>query len=191
MKLGFNPNEAEWGSNGGWYVDNVAVPTEVSHQISGLRRDEKRIAITGHRDIGKRTVDAAKWWVSQIAQKYPQSTIITGGALGTDMLVATLAIKAGLKSKVYLPFEFETHTSRWNATSKTAFRWVLERSEVVVVGGSEYSVRLYFRRNERMVDNADLVLAFYDGREDGGTVGCISTLSIKASGYLMRLTGER
>ena len=173
MKLGFNPKEAKWGEYGGWYVDNIAVSTAVGQQISGLRRDEKCIAITGHRDIGKRTVDAAKWWIGVIARKYPEATIITGGALGTDMLVATLSIKAGLNSKVYLPFEFETHTSRWNATSKASLKWVLERSEVVVVGGSEYSVRLYFRRNERMVDNADLVLAFWDGREDGGTVGCI------------------
>ena len=173
MKLGFDPMEAQWGENGGWYVDNVAVPTEVGQQIGELRRDEKRIAVTGHRDIGKRTVDAAKWWVSQIAQKYPQSTIITGGALGTDMLVATLAIKAGLKSKVYLPFEFETHTARWNYASKANLRWVLERSEVRIVGSSEYSTKLYFRRNERMVDDADLVIAFWDGREEGGTFGCM------------------
>ena len=72
-------------------------------------------------------------------QKYPKATIITGGALGTDMLVATLAIKAGLKSKVYLPFEFETHTARWNSASKANLRWVLDRSEVRVVGSSEYS----------------------------------------------------
>jgi hypothetical protein len=89
------------------------------------------------------------------------------------MLVATLAIKAGLRSKVYLPLEFETHTSRWNAASKAGLKWVMDRSEVVVVGSGEYSVRRYFRRNERMVDDADLVIAFYDGREDGGTVGCI------------------
>jgi hypothetical protein len=49
----------------------------------------------------------------------------------------------------------------------------MDRSEVVVVGNSNYSVRRYFRRNERMVDDADLVIAFWDGREDGGTVGCI------------------
>ena len=198
MKLGFNPKEAKWGENGGWYVDNVAVPTAVGQQIDELRHGEKRIAITGHRDIGKRTVDTAKWWVGTIARKYPNAVIITGGALGTDMLVATLAIKAGLQSKVYLPFEFDTHTSRWNATSKASLKWVLDRSEVVVVGGSEYSVRLYFRRNERMVDNADLALAFYDGREDGGTVGCIKYAQHKhkrvfdafSRGKLAALPGE-
>jgi len=161
------------GEDGRWYHNGVAVPTSVAQNISALRQSEKRIAVTGHRDIDKCTVETAKWWISRIAQKYPQATVITGGALGTDMLVATLAIKAGLRSKVYLPFEFETHALRWNAASKANLRWVLDRSEVVVVGNSNYSVRRYFRRNERMVDNADLVIAFYDGREDGGTVGCI------------------
>jgi uncharacterized phage-like protein YoqJ len=156
------------GEDGRWYHNNVAVPTAVAQNINAFHQNEIRIAITGHRDIDKRTVEAAKWWVSQIARKYPQATVITGGALGTDMLVATLAIKAGLRSKVYLPFEFETHTARWNAASKANLRWVLDRSEVRVVGGSEYSTKLYFRRNERMVDNADLVIAFWDGREEGG-----------------------
>ena len=102
--------EAKWGENGGWYIDNVAVPTEVGHQISGLRRDEKRIAITGHRDpvrtgsrdIGKRTVDAAKWWIGTIARKYPNAVIITGGALGTDMSrfsVPILGIPQGGRSR--------------------------------------------------------------------------------------------
>jgi uncharacterized phage-like protein YoqJ len=171
------------GEDGRWYHNNVALPTAIAQNIKAFHQAcdafhdafhyEIRIAVTGHRDIDKRTVEAAKWWVSQIARKYPQATIITGGALGTDMLVATLAIKAGLRSKVYLPFEFETHALRWNAASKANLRWVLDHSEVVVVGSSNYSVRRYFRRNERMVDDADLVIAFWDGREDGGTVGCI------------------
>jgi len=165
--------EAERCSNGRWCHNNVEIPTSVAQNISAFHQNEIRIAITGHRDIDKRTVESAKWWVSQIARKYPQATIITGGALGTDMLVATLAIKSGLKSKVYLPFEFETHTARWNSASKANLRWVLDRSEVRVVGGSEYSTKLYFRRNERMVDDADLVLAFWDGREEGGTFGCM------------------
>ena len=165
--------EAERCENGRWCHNNVEIPTAVAQNISAGHQNEIRIAVTGHRDISKRTVESAKWWVSQIAQKYPQSTIITGGALGTDMLVATLAIKAGLKSKVYLPFSFSTHTQRWNYASKANLRWVLERSEVRVVGGNRYSVKLYYRRNERMVDNADLVLAFWDGREEGGTFGCM------------------
>jgi uncharacterized phage-like protein YoqJ len=165
--------EAYRGEDGRWYHNGVAVPTSVAQNISAIRQSEKRIAITGHRDISKRTVEAAQWWICRIAQKYPQATIITGGALGTDMLVATLAIKAGLNSKVYLPFEFETHTARWNYASKANLRWILERSFVRVVGSNQYSTQLYFRRNERMVDDADLVIAFWDGREDGGTVGCI------------------
>ena len=165
--------EAERCENGRWCHNNVEIPTAVAQNISACHQNEIRISITGHRDISKRTVEAAKWWVSRIGQKYPQSTIITGGALGTDMLVATLAIKAKLNSKVYLPFEFATHTARWNAASKANLRWVLERSEVRVVGSSEYSTKLYFRRNERMVDDADLVIAFWDGREEGGTFGCM------------------
>ena len=149
--------EAYRGEDGRWYHNGVAVPTSVAQNISALRQSEKRIAVTGHRDIDKCTVETAKWWISRIAQKYPQATVITGGALGTDMLVATLAIKAGLRSKVYLPFEFETHALRWNAASKANLRWVLERSEVRVVGGSEYSTQLYFRRNERMVDDLSLI----------------------------------
>jgi uncharacterized phage-like protein YoqJ len=162
------PAVAERGEDGRWYCSGVAVPTAETPKINAFRKKERNIAITGHRDVDKRTVDAAKWWVERIAQKYPNACIITGGALGTDILVATLAIKAGLRSKVYLPFEFETHTARWNAASKANLRWVLDRSEVRVVGGNRYSVRLYYRRNERMVDDADLVIAFWDGREDGG-----------------------
>jgi uncharacterized phage-like protein YoqJ len=159
------------GEDGRWYHNGLLVPTSVAQYAT--RQDEIYLAVTGHRDLSKRTVEAAKWWIEKIAQKYPQATIITGGAIGTDLLVAQLAIKAELKSKVYLPFEFETHTARWNQTSKAQLRWVLDRSEIRVVGGHQYSVKLYHRRNERMVDNADVILAFWDGREDGGTASCI------------------
>ena len=96
--------EAERGEDGRWCHNNVEVPTAIAQNISAFRQSEIRIAITGHRDIDKRTVESAKWWVSQIARNYPKSTIITGGALGTGMLFAGSALKSGLRSKVDLPF---------------------------------------------------------------------------------------
>nr|MBC8236091.1 DUF1273 family protein [bacterium] len=124
-----------------------------------------KIAFSGHRNLwDKTTVETAKWWCEAIADKYPSAVIRTGGAVGVDKIVATQALRLGLRSEIYLPFPFEVFTARWKVKTQNQLASLLAQSDVTVVGGEKFRYDGYLSRNAKMVSDADAVVAFYDGR---------------------------
>jgi len=129
-----------------------------------------KVAFSGHRDI--QPVRVIRSWIERIAAKYPDAEIISGGAVCVDQIVAHEAIKAGLRSSVYLPFPYDVMSERWNGSWKSSLRNIMDMSIVRVIQGY-FSYAGYHKRNKAMVDDADLVIAVYDDRNSGGTVKCI------------------
>lgn len=112
--------------------------------------------------------------------------VITGGARGTDQLVAEYALEHplvdGMKVAywVVLPFPFEIMVGSGDGH----YRWRSEHRERLarLIAGAEFvpepinkthAVWAYHRRNEYMVDHAETVVAFWNGRRSGGTYACI------------------
>lgn len=74
--------------------------------------------------------------------------IISGGAQGADTIAEQLAEKYSIKKKI--------HEAKWNDFSepcKTKFRH----------DGSKYNALAGFKRNKFIVDDCDMVLAFWNG----------------------------
>lgn len=128
-----------------------------------------RIGITGHRKYRDR--GNIKWWMRGIAKRYPGSTIVTGGALGTDLICAEEAIAAGLKSEIILPMPEELFTGRWNDADRERLMWVGIDSvvECLAPDVEKYEIALLFERNQEIVNSCEMIIAFWDGRERGGT----------------------
>lgn len=128
-----------------------------------------RIGITGHRDYRDRS--NIKRWMRGIAKRYPESTIVTGGALGTDLICAEEAVVAGLKSEIILPMPEEIFTGRWNDCDRERLMWAGMDSvvECLAPDVEKYEIELLFERNQEIVHSCDMVIAFWDGRERGGT----------------------
>jgi uncharacterized phage-like protein YoqJ len=98
------------------------------------------------------------------------SQMISGMALGVDMLWAALAIKEDIPLLAAIPFEGQEKA--WPQKSQDLYHSLLSKAtEVVAVCPPGYAAWKMQKRNMWMVDNCDLLVAVWDGT-DGGTANC-------------------
>lgn len=133
------------------------------------------VAASGHRpkSLPKTGYDLAplialaKPW---LAVRKP-NVVISGMALGWDQSVAYAALDLGIPVHAYIPFMGQADA--WPQASIYAYTKLLERCaarRIVSPGG--YEPWKMQARNEAMVDDADSVLALWNG-EKGGTGNCV------------------
>jgi uncharacterized phage-like protein YoqJ len=98
--------------------------------------------------------------------------MISGMALGVDMIFANLAINKGIDLVCAVPFEGQE--MKWNQNSRKVYNAILRRSkEVRVICGVGYAPWKMQKRNEWMVNNSDMLIAVWDVTE-GGTWNCVN-----------------
>lgn len=146
-----------------------------------------KIAVTGHRPprLGLDYSRAHRDLLEEFALFYLSAFILTnceevghdclrnaeiynGGAQGWDQAVMAAAHKSFAYS-VVAAIPFHGHESRWPAEAQEYYRKLLEKCSEVKYFGGRYSNKLFAVRDRWMVDQADVVLALYDGNPDGGT----------------------
>jgi ribA/ribD-fused uncharacterized protein len=138
---------------------------------------------TGHRpqDIAAYTskgfdglVDVAK----KMIVDSNATLVIAGGAIGWDTAVAAAALDLDLPLVLAVPFP--GHEGRWKAEDQALYKKHAAEAEAVVFVSDEApgddmdAVISYMEaRNAFMVDSAQILLAFWSGKERGGTANCI------------------
>lgn len=97
--------------------------------------------------------------------------VITGMALGVDQWAANVARKMKIPYIAAIPFEGQE--CKWPKRSQRTYRALrkLAMGETIVCPG-DYSAEKMQLRNQWMVDNADALIAIWDGSR-GGTKNCI------------------
>lgn len=131
---------------------------------------------TGHRPnklggygeiAARKSLDLAR---NYLAENKPD-TVISGMALGWDQALALAAFKEGIEVWAYIPFKGQE--SIWPATAKTLYAYILARCSFVrYISEPGFAAWKMQARNGAMVDDADLVLALWNG-SSGGTKNCI------------------
>jgi uncharacterized phage-like protein YoqJ len=97
---------------------------------------------------------------------------ISGMALGWDMAWAEAALELGIPLCAAVPFDGQER--QWPESSRARHAAILRAAaKIVVVSPGGYDPRKMQRRNEWMVDKAQLVVALWDGTA-GGTGNCIA-----------------
>lgn len=97
--------------------------------------------------------------------------VISGMALGFDMIIAICAIKKGIKLHAAVPFAGQE--KKWPEESQKLYNGILRRAgEVTIVCEGGYAAYKMQHRNQWMVDNSEKVIACWDG-SDGGTKNCV------------------
>ena len=97
---------------------------------------------------------------------------ISGGALGVDLDFAEEVLRA---KKIYEPITLEIampcrqQAAFWSESERLRFYYILERADKVTILSEHYTPSCMLKRNEYMVDKSDLVLAYWNGEESGGT----------------------
>lgn len=137
-----------------------------------------RVAVTGHRPdkLGGYTAyeshKAIRRHMRDFLEQAPDGELVllSGGALGIDQFWIEVGLYLELPVIAILPFK--GYDSKWPIASQQKYKELLEKCEDVIYIGSEYSHDLYQKRNEFLVDNSDVLVAYCDG-SDSGTKNCI------------------
>lgn len=107
-----------------------------------------------------------------VLSKLMPTQLISGMALGWDMALADAANTLNIPYIAAVPFEGQD--SRWTGKDKKYYMHLLKGAcQVVHVCDPGFAAWKMQKRNEWMVDNAEVVLALWDGVEQGGTWNCV------------------
>ena len=107
--------------------------------------------------------------------KLGATKVISGMALGWDQALAEAAVNLGRPWVAAIPFSGQE--SKWPQASQDKYHALLaQASDQVLVSQGGYSPQAMQIRNQWMVDNADWVLALWNGSR-GGTYNCIQYAS--------------
>ena len=139
--------------------------------------EEKTCCVTGHRSIPNDQTDAVRQDLERavhqaIADGY--TAFISGFADGVDLIFAEIvshAMQQNPKVKLIaaLPYQKRLETLQKREYTKK----LIEQCAEIYVASEEYLPSIYVKRNRYMVERSDRVIAVYDGRDSGGTVGTI------------------
>lgn len=98
-------------------------------------------------------------------------TLISGGALGIDQFWMEVGLHLGLSVIAALPFE--GYDAKWPKSDKQKYADLLDKcSEVRYICEPGYVASKLQKRNEWMVDNSNLLVAYWNG-STGGTNNCL------------------
>lgn len=101
---------------------------------------------------------------------------LSGGALGFDQMAAEIVLSLREKYpwiRLIMVIPFAGQADRWTAAQRRRWLDIIEASDRVVHISHDYDRGVFFRRNHYLVEQADLMLAAYDGRP-GGTAGTVA-----------------
>lgn len=133
---------------------------------------------TGHRKyklgLSNDKLEALKWQLYGRIGELADSgitTFYTGMAEGVDLWAAQAVIqlrKEGRPVKLIAAIPFIGQEKSWSMEDKVLYERIKESCDDKVVLSKGYTSKVYFTRNEYMVDRSDCVLAVYNG-SSGGT----------------------
>lgn len=142
-----------------------------------------KIAITGHRpDKLNYDYDLTGALTARIQEKIelvlrdyidkPDTTLITGMALGIDTLFALIAVELELPFIAAIPCSGQYQ--KWTEKSKKLYHKLINSPLCTkhYVSKLPYDNKCMDARNRWMVDNADLIIAVWNG-SPGGTANCV------------------
>lgn len=138
------------------------------------------VAVTGHRphklgneyDGSGPYSSAIRKFLTEEVKKHQATKLVTGMALGVDMIFAEVAISLSLPFLAALPCVGQERM--WPKSSQDKYRSLLTHPlcEVYNVTNSTYNNRCMQERNEWMVNNCDFLIAIWNGTR-GGTKNCV------------------
>lgn len=131
--------------------------------------------VTGHRDIPADKIDFVKQELRrEILQAIKDGYIyfISGFAEGVDLLFTSIVAELktennALKLEAALPYR-----NRIKSPNKL-FQELLRKCDIIGIHSETYSSDCFMKRNCFVVNNAQRVIAVYDGRKHGGTFATI------------------
>lgn len=136
----------------------------------------KAVAFTGHRQeritTDRDTLFAELYRTIEELYRAGYTTFLTGMAQGFDLLAAEavwqLRADNGADIRLVAAIPFRAQCERFTPQDKHRYFRIAELAECVILSESYFS-GCFHRRNNYLVDNASVVVAYWDGIPKGGT----------------------
>lgn len=133
------------------------------------------VGVTGHRKLEHDENEIREMFRQKLHQ-YEAEAVVTGMALGFDMLCAEVAREEEIPYIAAVPFKGQT--ARWPTEQKE--RWVelitdAYKTKIVCTGG--FDMWKLFERNRWIVKRSTIVLSYWNGLPKGGTYQCIEEVN--------------
>ena len=113
---------------------------------------------------------------------------ISGGAIGVDMDFADAVLQAKKQHKdivLEIAVPCRNQDLKWSKDDKKRYAEILKRADIVNVLFESYTSFCMQKRNEYMVNKSDLVIAFWNGEESGGTLNTMNYAKRKSKQLLI------
>ena len=143
-----------------------------------------KIAITGHRPDAfivshydsSQIIRIADDLVCTLKREFGEDLCFNlGGAIGVDQWVGAACIEHNVTYRMFLPFYPEVQARFWKQEDRAELDRQLKNAagiDIVDLSG-KYKSEMYQIRNQKMVDSADFLIAFWVGKRRGGTYNAI------------------
>lgn len=130
-------------------------------------------ALTGHRGLPPGAPSIIRQQLEELVRQYPGATWLSGGAVGVDQVAALVLLELGQRVEFVLPFPLPVQSARWTPAERESLRALAARAAAVEILRNAYNVAGYHQRNRRLLERANILVAFTDGRATGGTASVI------------------
>lgn len=99
------------------------------------------------------------------------SHFISGGAIGADLDFAKIVfdIRKDLPITLEIAVPCPQQDLKWSEKDKKTYAGIIKKADKVTLVSETYTSYCMQKRNEYMVNNSDIVLAVWNGEENGGT----------------------
>ena len=135
----------------------------------------KSIAFKGHRiiplvrqkEVRKRLTAAVTF-----AYKSGMTRFYCGMALGFDLMAAEVVLSLKeqfLDIRLIAVVPFSGQSDRWDSSEQERYHRIIAKTDMVVVLSGNYFRGCLLRRNDYMLSHSCGVIAYYDGKPQGGT----------------------
>lgn len=127
----------------------------------------KTIAFTGHRQLGVDTTILENDLTHQLLECYQMgyNNFIVGGAVGFDMLVAEVILKLKIEFEsinLFIAVPYKGHHLYFRDTEKERYKVITEQATNIILS-ERYYKECFLHRNDFMLANCSLLVAYYDG----------------------------
>lgn len=138
------------------------------------------ICVTGHIDLKdpKKVKSEIIYFLRYIKETNPGSELkaLSAMAAGADTIFAQAVVEAKIPLKIVLPFQIEDYqkdfkNGYWKDTNKIISQNDYQINETIEYDNLESRNKAYLNTGKRLVDESNIVLAIWDGKEASGIGG--------------------
>ena len=158
-----------------------------------------KVAFTGHRTYSTSEIERLETVIEQLYSE-GYTHFISGMAEGFDLAAAesVLRLKEQLTEiKLECAIPFEGHIQTLSAPDRERYKAICSAADRVTTLASERHPKVYFNRNDYLIESADAMICYYSGKRRSGTGYTVTkglkkglrTINLYADGVQIRFFG--